>query len=238
MKLASTQPLPLRADRETFVLAQGQLATETSLTAAGQFAGQPMQMKWSVDGLRSETASPFVAAAFRQAGKDGGLVPYAGRELLTTAWNEFDQRIELLTAEGFAAQTRRQQRDAERIGHAIQELDPTNTQAKRLLEAQPTLKVKPVSRQVAQVEEKPAEGSLLNREDFQGNPSDGRSLILDEVARQQIIGEKLRLEVSRAIQDAHRLSAIEPENAITILKRADGAVRSTIDAPIDLRQQL
>lgn len=238
MKLATAQTLPLRADRETFVLAQGQLASDASLTAVGQFSGQPLRMEWSVSGLQSETAAPFVAAAFRQAGKDGGLVPYAGRELLSTAWNEFDQRIELLTAEGVAAQSRRQQRDAERIGHAIQELDPTNVQAKLLLDSQPTLKVKPVSRQVAQTEEKPAEGSLLNRGDFQGNPSDGRSLILDEVARQQIIGEKLRLEVSRAIQDARRLEAIEPENAITILKRAYGAVKSTIDAPIDLRQQL
>ncbi len=44
--------------------------------------------------------------------------------------------------------------------------------------------------------------------------------------------------MSRAIQDARRLEAIEPENAITILKRAYGAVKSTIDAPIDLRQQL
>ncbi len=238
LTLATAQALPLRTDRETFVLAQGQLTNDASLTAAGQFAGQPVQMQWSVDGLRSETAAPFVAAAFRQANKDGGLIPYAGRELLTTAWNEFDQRIELLTAEGFSAKTRRQQRDAERIGHAIQELDPANDQAKKLLDAQPTLKVKPVSRLVAQAEEKPADGGLLNREEFQGNPSDNRSLILSEVDRQQIIGEKLRLEVSRAIQDARRLESIEPENAITILKRADGAVRSTIDAPIDLRQQL
>lgn len=238
VKLAAAQPLPLRADRETFVLGQGQLGNETSLTAAGQFAGQPVRMQWSVVELRTETAAPFVAAAFRQAGKDGGLVPYAGRELLTTAWNEFDQRIELLTAEGVAAQSRRQQRDAERIGHALQDLDPTNAQAKRLLDPQPTLKVKPISRQVAQAEEKPADGSLLNRDEFQRNPSDGRSLILDEVARQQIIGEKLRLEVSRAIQDARRLAAVEPDNAITILKRAYGAVKSTIDAPIDLRQQL
>jgi len=238
LKLAAAQALPLRADRETFVLAQGQLSDETSLTAAGQFAGQPVRMQWSVDSLRSETAAPFVAAAFRQAGKDSGLVPYAGRELLTAAWNEFDQRIELLTAEGVAAQGRRQQREVERIGHAIQELDPANAQAKLLLEPQPTLKVKPVSRQVAQAEEKPAEGSLLNRDEFQPNPSDGRSLILDEVDRQQVIGEKLRLEVSRAIQEARRLEAIEPDNAVTILKRAYGQVKSTIDAPIDLRQQL
>jgi hypothetical protein len=225
MKLATAQALPLRSDRETFVLAQGQLADETSLTATGQFGGQPVRMQWSVAGMRSETAASFVAAAFRQAGKDGGLVPYAGRELLTTAWNEFDQRIELLTAEGVSAQSRREQRDAERVGHAIQDLDPTNPQAKLLLESPPKLKVKPVSRQVAQADEKPAdekpaEGSLLNRGDFQQNPSDGRSLILDEVARQQIIGEKLRLEVSRAIQDARRLESIEPDNAITILKRA------------------
>lgn len=238
LKLASNMPLPLRADRETFVLAEGQLATESSLTAVGQFAGQPVTMQWSVNELRTETAAPFVAAAFRQAGRDGGLIPYAGRELLTSAWNDFDQRIELLAAEGVSAQARRQQQDAERIGRAIQELDPTNPQAKRLLDSQPTLKVKAVSRQVAQAEEKPAEGSLLNKSDFQGNPSDGRSLILDEVARQQIIGEKLRLEVSRAIQDARRLEGIEPDNAIMLLKRAYGAVKSTTDAPIDLRQQL
>ena len=236
--LATAQPLPLRADRETFVLAQGQLANEGSLVAVGQFAGKPLRMQWSVDGLSNETASPFVAAAFRQANKDGGFVPYAGRELLVTAWNEFDQRIELLAAEGAAAQTRHQQRDAERIGHAIQELDPDNTQIKLLLSPQPTLKTKPVSRQVAQAEEKPADGSLLNREELQPNVSDGRSLIGDEVTRQQIIGEKLRLEVSKAIQEARALSSIEPENAIILLKRASGAVKSTVDAPIDLRQQL
>lgn len=236
--LATTQPLPLRADRETFVLAQGQLANEGSLVAVGQFAGKPLRMQWTVDGLRSETASPFVAAAFRQANKDGGFIPYAGRELLVTAWNEFDQRIELLAAEGTAAQTRTRQRDAERIGRAIQELDPDNTQIKLLLSPQPTLKTKPVSRQVAQAEEKPAEGSLLNREDLQPNVTDGRSLIADEVTRQQIIGEKLRLEVSKAIQEARALGSIEPDNAITLLKRASGAVKSTVDAPIDLRQQL
>ncbi len=56
----------------------GQLANAASLTAVGQFSGQPLRMEWSVSGLQSETAAPFVAAAFRQAGKDGGLVPYAG----------------------------------------------------------------------------------------------------------------------------------------------------------------
>ena len=236
--LATTQPLPLRADRETFVLAQGQLASDGSLVAVGQFAGQPMKMQWSVDGLRSETASPFVAAAFRQANKDGGFVPYAGRELLVTAWNEFDQRIELLAAEGTAAQTRHQQRDAERIGRAIQELDPDNTQIKLLLTPQPALKTKPVSRQVAQTQEKPAEASLLNREELQPNVSDGRNLLDDEITRQQIIGEKLRLEVSNAIQAARAKASIEPDNAITDLKRQLGAVNSSPDLAIDLRQQL
>ncbi len=236
--LATAQPLPLRADRETFVLAQGQLANEGSLVAVGQFAGQPLRMQWSVAGLRSETASPFVAAAFRQANKDGGFVPYAGRELLVTAWNEFDQRIELLAAEGTAAQTRHQQRDAERIGRAIQDLDPDNTQIKLLMTPQPTLKTKPVSRLVAKAQETPAEGSLLNREELEPNVSDGRSLLGDEITRQQIIGEKLRLEVSKAIQEARALGSIEPENAIILLKRASGAVKSTVDAPIDLRQQL
>jgi len=238
VKLANAQPLPLRADRQTFVLAQGQLANDGSLVAVGQFAGKPMRMQWSVADLRSESGTPFVAAAFRQTNKDGGFVPYAGRELLVAAWNEFDQRIELLAAEGTAAQTRHQQREAERIGRAIQELDPDNTQIKSLLAPQPTLKVKPVSRQVAQAEEKPAEDSLLNREELQPGVSDGRSLIADEVTRQQIIGEKLRLEVSKAIQEARALGAIEPENAITRLKRASSAVKSTVDAPIDLRQQL
>ncbi|MFM9960019.1 MAG: VWA domain-containing protein [Planctomycetaceae bacterium] len=235
---ATALPLPLRADRATFVLAQGQLANDGALVAAGEFAGQPLRMLWSVDGLRSESASPFVAAAFRQANKDGGFVPYAGRELLVTAWNEFDQRIELLGAEGMAAQTRHQQRDAERIGRAIQELDPDNTQIKLLLTPQTALKVKPVSRQVALAEAQPPDESLLNREEFQPDVSSNRSLILDEITRQQIIGEKLRLEVSKAIQEARALAGIEPANAITILKRAYGAVKSTVDASIELRQQL
>lgn len=238
VKLATAQPLPLRADRETFVLAQGQLSNDGSVVAVGQFAGQPLRMQWSVEGLRSETASPFVAAAFRQANKDGGFVPYAGRELLVTAWNEFDQRIELLAAEGTAAQTRHQQRDAERIGRAIQELDPDNTQIKLLMTPQPTLKTKPVSRLVAKAQDKPAEGSLLNREELDPNVSDGRSLLDDEITRQQMIGEKLRLEVSNAIQAARAKASIEPDNAITDLKRQLGAVNSSSDLAIDLKQQL
>jgi uncharacterized membrane protein YgcG len=238
LTLATAQPLPLRADRETFVLAQGELAQAGTLVANGHFAGKPLQMKWSVSDLRRESASPFVAAAFRQSGKDGGFVPYAGRELLFTAWNEFDQRIELLSAEGAGAQSRHQQRDAERIAHAIQELDPNNGQAKLLLANRPEPTVKPISRQVAQAEQKPVEDSLLNREEFQENVSTGTSLILDQVTRQQIIGEKLRLEVSKTIQEARALAGIEPDTAITLLKRAYGAVKSTVDAPIELRQQL
>jgi hypothetical protein len=54
----------------------------------------------------------------------------------------------------------------------------------------------------------------LNREEFQPEVSSNRSLILDQEGRQQIIGEKLRLEVSKAIQEARALAGIEPDNAV------------------------
>ena len=234
LKLAVEQPLPLRADRETYILAKGSLSADSVVSAKGQLAGKPTQIQWPIAELNSQKGSAFLAAAFHIAGKDGGLVPYAGRELLATAWNEFDQRIEWLAAEGSQAVARKRTRDAERIAQAIQELEPENAHAKLLLASHPTLKVKAVSQQ----EEPKAKESLLDKDEFAPDASSGRSIILDEVARGQIIGEKLKLEVSRAIQEANAISATEPDAALTLLKRAYGAVKSTADASIDLRQQL
>jgi hypothetical protein len=236
--LATSQPLPLRSDRATFVLLQGQLDETSPLTAVGPLHDTTVRLQWNVSDFHQQDATSFVAAAFRQSVKDGGFVPFAGQELFTTAWNEFDQRIELLTAQGADAQARKQSREAQRIAQALQELDPENAHAKLLLVNYPKLPVQARERQLAQVAPPPAADSLLNREEFQPDISSNRSLILDEETRRQIIGEKLKLEVSKAIQEARAIASNEPDNAITLLKRAYGAVKSTLDAPIDLRQQL
>ncbi len=241
LKLASDDLLPLRGDRETIVLAQGGLAAGANVSASGKFADQPLTMQWSLTELPTQKGSSFLATAFKVAGQDKGLIPYAGHDLLTTAWNEFDQRVEWLTAEGNRAAGRRQFRDAVQIGKAIQELDPQNVQAKLLVASQPAVKVKTVSRQAENAgaeDQQPAADSLLNRADITPDEATNRSLILDEVARGQIIGEKLKLEVSRSIEEARALTRTEPQTALTVLKRAYGSVKSTEDASIDLRQQL
>src|SRR5712691_245477 len=197
LKWASDDILPLRADRGTIVLAQGVLTDSANVTATGRLSDQPLTMTWSLSELPVQKGTSFLATAFKLAGKDRGLVPYAGRDLLTTAWNEFDQRVEWLTTEGNQAAARRQFRDAAKIGAAIQELDPENAQAKLLVAGQPALKVKSVSRQVAQADgaeppvadQNPAEGSLLNRDEFAPDAASDRSLILDQAARVQILGE-------------------------------------------------
>ncbi len=245
LSLASEQPLPLRTDRETIVLAKGSLTPETTIGMTGQLNGQTVSQNWRAADLKQETGTPFLAAAWKQASADGGLVPYAGRELLQTAWNEFDQRMEWLAAEGYRAVEQRRFHDAERLGQALQEVDPQNAQAKVLLTANQVVSKKPVLRIAKQdnaaqapASEQPATDNLLNRDEFQKDVSSDRSLILDEETRIRVIGEKLKLEVSKAIQDARALSASEPLAAETLIKRASGQVKSTLDAPIDLRQQL
>jgi len=243
LTFASTEALPLRTDRETIVLAKGGLSKETTFTATGRSSDRPLTMTWTSAELVSQKGSSFLATAFNQANKDRGLVPYAGKDLLVTAWNEFDQRVDWLTNQGNQAAARKQFHDAEKIGAAIQELDPENAQGRLLATGSSRLKVKTVSLKQEKAEEqdeKPTakDDSLLNKEEFSLDAATGKSLILDEVARQQVIGEKLKLEVSRAIQDARALAKSEPDTALTLLKRAYGSVKSTTDASIDLRQQL
>ncbi len=249
LKWVSEQPLPLRADRETLVLARGIVAKGSTVTATGQLAGEAVRLQWPVSELRAEQGTAFVATAFQMSEKDNGLIPFAGRDLFTTAWNEFDQRLQWLTNEGNVAIARNRPRDAERIAKAIQQLDPESAQAKMLLSGGPRPKVRTVSlKQDKDADaadaasqpagDKPSSGSLLGGDEFKKDASTGKSLILEEVDRIRVLGEKLKLEVSQAIQQARALGGTEPDTAIILLKRANGTVQTTTDAPIDLRQQL
>jgi len=233
LSLLPETALPVRLDRETIYLAKGDLNSRSVITLSGS---KTKSLQWTLPSDSHKSGNSFLAALWNRAAQDRGLsVSLAGNNVLNAARESFNNKIENLIALGERSVTRRDLKQAEKIGLAITQLDPGNVNAKVLLGAANKVKIRTASQQ------QPKTNDNL---DFDGpaKPAGQKDKPLDLITEQeqylQIIEQKMRLEVSRTIEEARQISSEEPDDAIFLLKRAFGLVTASTDISPNIRRQL
>ena len=120
------QPLPLRSDRMTYLLAEGEPDGEPVISVDGR----PQQTTIRTHG------NTFLAGLAREADATDGVVnPLAGDAQLGLARESFERAVAQLEVEGQKAVAARDWEAAERIAFRIREVDPRNVRAVGILQA-------------------------------------------------------------------------------------------------------
>jgi hypothetical protein len=127
---------PLRVDRDTVWLGTNAVAAPMHVVAEGTFGGKSVRFKWDVKPGESHTANTFLTAIWDDADRDQGLtVAVAGADLLKLARRSYEERVLELVALGRLAVKQRRLKEAEEIAWNIRKLDPTNVEARVILDA-------------------------------------------------------------------------------------------------------
>ena len=229
LELLPAIALPLRSDRETIYLGKGTLPKALDVAVNNE----AKSLRWHVTVPQTgQAGNTFLGAMWDRAATDQGLsVGLAGRELFGAAQDAFENRVNSLALAGERAIVVRNLEQAEEIGLAIKQIDPSNVRAAALIGA---ARKKATIQTVAQVAAQPAD-DLKPRQDA---PTPAQLDLLDELERIRIIREQeMRLRVQNTIQFARKIAASDPDAAIGELKRREEAVR-TVDIDPDARQQM
>ncbi len=235
LSLVPNRPLPLRADRETIYL-----ATFDQDPAEANIGLEQGDVRWQAQFQLAEnqTGHATLRALTLRGQRDEGLsVPTAGRPLLAAAESMFEEQVSEMLSQANQAAERGQIQNSLKISQALLQLDPRNQAAQTMVQAQQ------VALQVEGDEQengkKPIVSELDELEGRQGPPSDlERDMIERYRNLTRVAGERLSLQVSRAIDDARGITPTEPDAAIGLLKNVLGTVRSAADIDPEIRQEL
>jgi hypothetical protein len=125
---------PLRSDRTTVLLGRGELPEQTTVEAVGSLGTMKQTISWRVDAPEAMPINAFLLGLRNMAERDRGLtVPVAGEDLLLLARNEHEKHVSGLVDAAKLALAAKDLTGAEKLGWAVRDVDPTNTEAKALL---------------------------------------------------------------------------------------------------------
>ena len=174
----------------------------------------------------------------RRLEQDGGLSnSLAGVSLMNQAQDDFAQGVARLVDQGHAALERGDVRQAAQLAGQVAQIDPSNKQAASLNKVIHRLSVRLVN-QENKDDAAPAEPTPDLESKTSPNPN--ASLVDDQVQATAVMTQKLRNQVSSAIEAAR--NSVDPDAGLGQLKQVLDAVKSAIDiAPEDrlrLQKQL
>ncbi|HVW01089.1 MAG TPA: hypothetical protein VHB77_12140, partial [Planctomycetaceae bacterium] len=127
---------PLRSDRETILLGQGELTAPVKVTVKGERDGQPETLEFTIARIAEHPANAFLPRMWTVAAAENGLrVPLAGRQLLNIARDEHELQLSQMVAMAQQALAQNKVKEAERIAWGIKQVDPQNVEARVVLQS-------------------------------------------------------------------------------------------------------
>ena len=221
-------PLPMRTDRETIYLTSQALPANTRVVLTDG-SDPTASLEWKMAAPVEQPAVAFLPEFSRRLEQDAGLSnSLAGLSLMNVAQDDFAQRVGNLVDRGELALQNGDVRQAAHLAEQVAQIDPSNREGQSLSKAVDRLNVRTVS-QVASAPEPPAPAS-----DLEGrvNPDPNASLLENQRVAIIVMTEKLRNQVSSAIESARKSD--DPDAGLGRLKQVLDAVKSAIDiAPED-----
>ncbi len=229
-------PLPMRTDRETIYLTS-QVVPANARVVLADGNDSTAALEWKLAAPLEQPAVAFLPAFARQLEQDAGLSnSLAGLSLMSVAQDDFTQRVANLVDRGQLALQSGDIRQAAHFAGQVAQVDPANREAQSLSKAVNRLNVRTVSQTTTTADPPPPAPDLEERV----KPSANTSLLDDEQARTAVMTQKLRNQVSSAVESARKSD--DPNSGLTRLKQVLDAVKSAIDiAPEDrlrLQKQL
>ncbi|MCG6156638.1 hypothetical protein [Rubinisphaera margarita] len=255
-------PLPVRADRDTIYL--GKVADEaTSFTVSLSDGNNQLDAESAVANLEQGHAA--LRALWLRAEENNGLsIPTAGVAVLDEVKSQYEVQVARMLQAANTAANKGQFEESQKISRALLQLDPRNKAAARILNVQHVALLQQavpsgddqapqgaVGVPTENTEEAPAtvpDGTMTIDQALQNRPGATQTappqrtieddLIGDYRARQKAAGEKLALQVERAIEEARSIVQVDPEAAISIMKNIQGNIRIAQDIDPELLQNL
>ena len=212
--------LPLRGDRSTVYLTRG----KASSTVVVHFGTEVVS--WDIADASPNPDNAFLVTLAQRVEHSPIDAPFAGEQMLTAAKDAFARQIDQLSALGDAALLNRDLNQAAEYGKAIHGLDPSNEQATRLVKS--AAKFQTIS-QVSQPADPNAPTADATTQLQTG------SLIAEIEVLQAIKTQQFQSITARTIQEARRIAEEDPDAALSIIKRAIGAVKAAEDIDPDQR---
>ena len=237
-------PLPMRTDRETIYLTSKALPANARVVLTST-AGDATSMEWKMAAPLEQPAVAFLPDFARRLEQDGGLSnSLAGLSLMNQAQDDFSQGVVArLVDQGHAALERGDVRQAAHLAGQVAQIDPSNKQVVSLNKVINRLGIRLVStvnQDAAGNDAAPAEPTPELDLEAKSNPNPNASLVEDQVQATAVMTQKLRNQVSSAIEQARRSD--DADAGLGQLKQVLDAVKSAIDiAPEDrlrLQKQL
>jgi len=214
--------LPVRHDRDTIVLGRGPVADALTGTVGES------EIRWATTAGQASNENAYLSTLAQRVERNSLDVPFAGEQLLLSARDNINAQVSQLAALGDAALIDRDLHRAAEIGKAMQELDPQNANASRLLKAAAVTNVSLLQDPI-DPNAPTADGATA------GDPG---SLINEQLVIEQIKTDRLQLIVSSTIQQAIQLKDEDPDFALSLLKKTMAAVREATDINPDVRVNL
>ena len=217
--------LPLRSDRETIHLVRGDLAPDTLLTYQTTNANESLE--WRLSSSVTTAPTSFLDGIAKLSENDLGLSnSLAGHRLMQLFEERFGDSIENALQIGERQLANGHTEEAAQIAGAVSQVDPTNAIAASLALSASKLRVLPVSKSTV------AEEAEL---EAHTKPNANPSLIQEQEQSTRVKTEKLRNQVSNAIEESRHG---EPEYGVARLKQVDNTIRAATDIAPEDRQQL
>ncbi|CAK9081895.1 unnamed protein product, partial [Durusdinium trenchii] len=229
--LLPNRPLPLRSDRETVYLFQGDLGTQADLQLGSN--------EWNNLSVVRTTGNTFLESLWHRGTPTDGLVlGLAGDWMVNLSHQQFENSIMQMEAQGVQALKQGAFETAEQIGFSIQEIDPGNQTAMQLInEAGENL----VLQSVQFDDGNPAVDNAVENA-IEANQDRTAPRVEDPIqAYDQLVNARtqaLRAEVERGIQLALSVVDSNPDAAYDKLSQIRGSVKSATDIDPEARNQL
>jgi hypothetical protein len=139
---------PVRFDRETVLLGRGFNGKSINVRLSGTLVGQAKEYSWNLDAEKLNGSTAFILHAWKMAEATQGLaLPFAGRSLLITSYDEYQGQLADLADAGSVQLQRKNLDQAEQFAQSLEQLDPGSSKARRILATSKSLRTLPVKNQ-------------------------------------------------------------------------------------------
>lgn len=230
VELLPNRPLPLRSDRETVYLFQGELAAGEKLSLG--------DLSLMIPQFQRTTGNAFLYTLWNNAiSTDGIGLGLAGEWLVSLNHQQFEDGVLQMEMQGVQALNNGSFETAEKIGFTLQEIDPHNQTAIELIN-------KAGEKMLLQTVQFGENEAVDNAVDQANQLNDDRTGPRPENALEaykQLTTartQQLRAQVELGIERANDVLDISPDAAISEIKRLNGMVSSATDVDPEARRQL
>ncbi|MCA9088707.1 MAG: VWA domain-containing protein [Planctomycetaceae bacterium] len=250
--LLPNRPLPMRADRETVYLFQGDVTDGVALSVQERDAVH----KYTVNTPTRGQGNTFLRQLyFNGQSTDGLALGLAGDWMVNLAHQTFEDYIAGLESQGQQALATGNVQLAEKIGFNLLEIDPNNARSRSLINAAAQAQILQVAQVESPASDAAAADPLAEPKAAAADPlAEPKATAADplaereapvgasEIARYEAEraakGQRLQSELEQHILRARQKFPVSPEGALAELEQARGQVKSATDIDPELQANL